>query len=215
MHNLPTPSTDHLVFTSFGPNQSPTTIYFTNTNSVSPSTSQQPISPTPSRDQTLSTPSYPSFDSNYSPAYKPSTNTPYFNISGERKIDQNRPTNSPTVNDNNLNIKNLPNFNNPFNSIINPSDHQPSLNFPIPNNYPSSNLNPTQQPSFSRIFSPKFNGLNINTSFLRFEKDKHEYSTSFMVHFDFITDSPNGILFHAEAEYNPIVFAIVYLGMSN
>lgn len=56
------------------------------------------------------------------------------------------------------------------------------------------------------IFSPKFNGLS---SLLQFAKDKYELPTSFLLHFDFSTSSPDGILFHSEAD--PILFAVVYL----
>lgn len=61
-------------------------------------------------------------------------------------------------------------------------------------------------PRTKRIFSPRFNGLS---SLLQFVKDKYELPTSFVLHFDFVTSSPDGILFHTEAD--PILFAIVYL----
>lgn len=61
-------------------------------------------------------------------------------------------------------------------------------------------------PLARRIFSPRFNGFS---SLLQFVKDKYELPTSFMLHFDFSTGLPDGLLFHSEAD--PILFAVVYL----
>lgn len=81
--------------------------------------------------------------------------------------------------------------------------------YPIKTLSSSTSINRSKKDQ--HIFSPKFNGLDVNTSFLQFEKDRHEFATSFNVHFDFKTNQSTGVLFHSEAESNPIVFTIIYL----
>lgn len=83
-------------------------------------------------------------------------------------------------------------------------DHKPSYS---PKVRPNDENSPNRLSRKTRhIFSPKFNGLS---SLLQFAKDKYELPTSFLLHFDFSTSSPDGILFHSEAD--PILFVVVYL----
>lgn len=183
MSDEATPSTDPLFFSSFSPkDQLETTTSYQTNSFPSPNDFL-----TPTFISSLQTPSLSDLEPTLS-LPQPST-APYFNVTEQRKDNQ-KPNFNPSLKGGNGTIESQSDLINRNRKTKPPNDLSPST---------------------KHIFSPKFNGLTVNTSFLQFEKDKHEFATSFMVHFDFNTDSPSGILFHAEAELNPIVFAVVYL----